>query len=196
MPGRWREVPAQGPAAFPPAGPSLGHPYASPSGQSSCGLACSLGSETEGPREMMAADPASAVPTGAPHCSRARCLGWNRGPAPFYREGSQSLEWIRERASHDPVVGPWGWGQVGRVGGGVCRHSPACTAPRMPADEDGAAPAQHLHHPLPAVDHGDRAHLPRGDTRGAVRGGHAGTGGVPGLSAPWWRAHHPVGSKA
>lgn len=36
----------------------------------------------------------------------------------------------------------------------------------MPADEDGTAQAQHIHHPLPAVDHCHRAHLPRGDPRG------------------------------
>lgn len=37
---------------------------------------------------------------------------------------------------------------------------------RVPADEDRTAQAQHIHHPLPAVDHCHRAHLPRGDPRG------------------------------
>lgn len=37
---------------------------------------------------------------------------------------------------------------------------------RVPADEDGTAQAQHIHHPLPAVDHCHRAYLPRGDPRG------------------------------
>lgn len=53
-------------------------------------------------------------------------------------------------------------------------------APRMPADEDGAAAAQHLHHPLPAVDHGHRAHVPRGDARGAVGSAGAAAGEVLG----------------
>lgn len=69
----------------------------------------------------------------------------------------------RDRTSQDPV------------GGGVWAtcpgRSPAGPAPRMPADEDRAAPAQHLHHPVPAVDHCHRAHLPRGDAGGAVWGG-------------------------
>lgn len=37
---------------------------------------------------------------------------------------------------------------------------------RMPADEDRTTQAQHIHHPLPAVDHCHRAHLPCGDPRG------------------------------
>ncbi|XP_032084135.1 RAC-beta serine/threonine-protein kinase isoform X2 [Thamnophis elegans] len=37
---------------------------------------------------------------------------------------------------------------------------------RMPADESRATPPQHLRHPLPAVDDGDRADVPRGLPRG------------------------------
>uniref|UniRef100_A0A8D0YS94 non-specific serine/threonine protein kinase n=1 Tax=Sus scrofa TaxID=9823 RepID=A0A8D0YS94_PIG len=44
----------------------------------------------------------------------------------------------------------------------------AAASTRMPADEDGAAAAQHLHHPLPAVDDRHRANVPRGDAGGAV----------------------------
>lgn len=40
---------------------------------------------------------------------------------------------------------------------------------RMPADEDRTTQAQHIHHPLPAVDHCHRAHLPCGDPRGEAR---------------------------
>lgn len=76
-------------------------------------------------------------------------------------------------------------------------RSPAGPAPRMPADEDGAAPAQHLHHPMPTVDHGHRAHLPRGDPGGAVRGGCMGWVGCrrPRCSrAPGRRGHSPAGA--
>lgn len=69
-----------------------------------------------------------------------------------------------------------------------------CCALRMPADEDRAASAQHLHYPLPAVDHCDRAHVPRGDPRGAV-GGHCGQTpevglGFPGAWGPHLTMHH------
>lgn len=58
------------------------------------------------------------------------------------------------------------------MAGGPGLSADRCSpAPRMPADEDGAAAAQHLHHPLPAVDHGHRAHVPCRDPRGAVRAG-------------------------
>lgn len=40
---------------------------------------------------------------------------------------------------------------------------PSLAVVRVPADEDGTAQAQHIYHPLPAVDHCHRAHLPRGD---------------------------------
>lgn len=48
--------------------------------------------------------------------------------------------------------------------------SPSLLSPwllvRVPADEDGTTQAQHIYHPLPAVDHCHRAYLPRGDPRG------------------------------
>lgn len=48
--------------------------------------------------------------------------------------------------------------------------APCCTSlSRMSADEDGEAEAQHIHHPLPAVDHCYWTHIPRGDSRGTVR---------------------------
>lgn len=46
---------------------------------------------------------------------------------------------------------------------------------RMPADEDRTTQAQHIHHPLPAVDHCHRAHLPCGDPRGEAREMHTHT---------------------
>uniref|UniRef100_A0A8C0Q558 RAC-alpha serine/threonine-protein kinase n=4 Tax=Canidae TaxID=9608 RepID=A0A8C0Q558_CANLF len=84
--GKWQGVPARGPAAFPPLPRPWGIPPPPPSGQLSC-LACSTGSETEGPGERMTwgrGDPASASPAGAPHCLPAQCQDWNRGPTPGF----------------------------------------------------------------------------------------------------------------
>lgn len=119
-------------------------------------------------------------------CSRCACPRCVHGLA--HSGGAETGGRARGGAAQCPghftrrKTGAWGadrWGFPGRAGGAGTRARGAHLAltcrptPRMPADEDGAASAQHLHHPLPAVDHGHRAHLPRGDARGAVGGGEA-----------------------